>query len=95
MCLKYFQLIESALHREIDSNLYIYIILIDRLDVDINPLILKIKKYSDMLYEALYLYLNNNKGFIKKYKSIVDLINDNLNNYTNLKIQSNGRDAKK
>ena len=95
LCLKYFQLIESALHREIDSNLYIYIILIDRLDLDINPLILKIKKYSDILYEALYLYSNNNKGFIKKYKSIVDLINDNLNNYTNLKIQPNGRDAKK
>ena len=56
-------------------------------------LILKIKKYSDILYEAHYLYSNNNKGFIKKYKSIVDLINDNLNNYTNLKEQTKGVDA--
>ena len=93
LCLEYFQLIRNTLNTDLNSDLYIYFILIDRIDLDINSLAIKVKKYSRTLNEALLLYSNDNKGFIKKYKSIVDLINDNLNNYTNLKEQTKGADA--
>jgi len=93
LCLEYFRLIENTLNTDVNSNLYIYFILIDRIDLDLNSLTIKVKDYSRTLSEALLLYSNDNKGFIKKYKSIVDLINDNLNNYTNLKKQTNGVDA--
>ena len=90
LCLEYFQLIENTLNKSLHSSLYIYFILIDRLDLDINALTLEVQRHSGALSEALLLYLNDNKGFIKKYKSIVDLINDNFNNYTNLKTQAKG-----
>ena len=93
LCLEYFRLIENTLNTDVNSNLYIYFILIDRIDLDLNSLTIKAKDYSRTLSEALLLYSNDNKGFIKKYKSIVDLINDNLNNYTNLKKQTNGVDV--
>ena len=41
------------------------------------------------------LYLNDNKGFIKKHKYIVDFIDDNFKNYTNLKNATKGRNEKK
>ena len=46
------------------------------------------------IHAPLYLYVNNNKGFIKKYKYIVDFIDDNLKNYINLKKESNKKDGK-
>ena len=93
LCLKYFQLIENTVNTDVNSNLYIYSILIDRIDLDIDSLAMKVKECSRTLSQSLLLYSNDNKGFIKKYKSIVDLINDNLNNYTNLKKQTKGADA--
>ncbi len=95
ICLQHFSLIEKTLNKEIDSDLSVYIIIIDRLGLNINPLMLKVKKCSVALYDALFLYSNNNKGFIKKYKYIVDFIDDNLKNYTNLKAQLKGRNEKK
>ena len=56
LCLQYFELIENTLNRNVNSNLYVYFILIDRLDVDINSLTIKVKKYSKTLNEALFLY---------------------------------------
>ena len=46
------------------------------------------------IHAPLYLYVNNNKGFIKKYKFIVDFIDDNQKNYINLKKESNKKDGK-
>jgi len=95
ICLEYFYLLEKTLDKQIDSNLYIYIIIIDRLNLNVDSLISKVKKQSEPLYKSLFLYLNDNKGFIKKYKYIVDFIDDNFKNYTNLKNEAKGRNEKK
>ena len=95
ICLEYFYLLEKTLDKQIDSNLYIYIIIIDRLNLNVDSLISKVKKQSEPLYKSLFLYLNDNKGFIKKYKYIVDFIDDNFKNYTNLKNLAKGRNEKK
>ena len=95
ICLEYFYLLEKTLDKQIDSNLYIYIIIIDRLNLNVDSLISKVKKQSEPLYKSLFLYLNDNKGFIKKYKYIVDFIDDNLKNYINLKNEAKGRNEKK
>ena len=93
LMLKYFQLIEKTLSSRVDSNLFLYILVLHGLNLDINPLLEKINNKS-AIYTPLYLYLNNNKGFIKKYKFIVDFIDDNLKNYINLKKESNKKDGK-
>ncbi len=95
LCFEYFNLIEKTFDKQIDSNLYIYIIIIDRLNLDIDSLISKVKNQSKSLYKPLFLYFNDNKGFIKKYKYIVDFIDDNFKNYTNLKNATKGRNEKK
>ena len=93
LMLKYFQLIEKTLSSRVDSNLFIYIVALHGLNLEVNSLLGKINNKS-AIYAPLYLYVNNNKGFIKKYKFIVDFIDDNLKNYINLKKESNKKDGK-
>ena len=56
---------EKTLKTSIDSNLYIYIIVLHGLHLDINSLLDRIGT-KDPIHEGLNLYVNNNKGFIKK-----------------------------
>ena len=91
--LQYFELMEKTLKTSIDSNLYIYIIILHGLNLDISSLLNRIDT-KDPIHEGLSLYANNNKGFIKKYKFIVDFIDDNQKNYINLKKESDKKDGK-
>ena len=84
---------EKTLKTCIDSNLYIYIIVLHGLHLDINALLDRIRTKGP-IHEGLNLYVNNNKGFIKKYKFIVDFIDDNQKNYINLKKESDKKDGK-
>ena len=93
LTLKYFQLIEKTLRSSVDSNLYVYMIVIHGLDLDLENLLGELDN-KNTAYDALYLYVNNNKGFIKKYKFIVDFIDYNLKNYINLKKESNNKNGK-
>ena len=93
LTLRYFKMVEKTLTSKADSKLFIHIILLHGLSLDIKSLLEKLNTNS-RLYEGLNLYANNNKGFIKKYKFIVDFIDDNLKNYINLKKESNKNDGK-
>ena len=93
LILQYFELIEKTLKTSIDSNLYIYIIVLHGIHLDINSL-LDSMDTKDPVHKGLDMYANNNKGFIKKYKFIVDFIDDNQKNYINLKKESDKKDGK-
>lgn len=93
LTLRYFDMVEKTLTSKADSKLFIHIIVFHGLSLDINSFLEKLNANS-RLYDGLALYVNNNKGFIKKYKFIVDFIDDNLKNYINLKKESNKNDGK-
>lgn len=93
LTLKYFEMVEKTFISKADSKLFIHIIALHGLSLDINSLLEKLNA-NTRLYQGLSLYVNNNKGFIKKYKFIVDFIDDNLKNYINLKKESNKNDGK-
>ena len=78
ICIKHLNMIYDDYNYEISFNLYLTIILIDRIQID--TLIPQIKKLNKEYYEVVSLYVLNHKEFIKKYKYIVDLISYNLSN---------------
>ena len=88
LCLESLSALFEKFNDKINFELSIIIILLHKINLKKNNSILNFnKKYLN----DVELYKNDNKGFIKKYKYIVDLVDYNFSNY---KIINTKRDIK-
>ena len=77
VCIKHAEVLAKSYHKNINLDLCIVIILIDKIP-NLDSLFYDIKKIDQKYYEIIELYRMNHKEFIKKHKYIVDLISYNF-----------------
>ena len=79
LCLEQLNVLINNFNQNVDIDLCVSIIILDRLDINVDSILLK---FNDGQADDVSLYLKDNKGFIKKYKYIVDLIEYNFRSCT-------------
>ena len=79
LCLEQLNVLINNFNQNVDIDLCVSTIILDRLDINVDSILLKFK---DGQADDVSLYLKGNKGFIKKYKYIVDLIEYNFRSCT-------------